>query len=517
MRVARGCAAQAAALFSVGAVLARPLVAQCPNGSPPPCRAQPTARAAPSPNSVAVLYFDNLSPDTSDAYLADGLTEQLITQLGRLERLTVKSAAAVRRYRGAAADPQVVARALGVSYVVRGTAFPSSTSLRVSVELVGALPSTRVWSAEYDRSAEDALALQQDIAREIATAIAGRLRPAEQAALAAFPTRSRDAYDHFLRGLYLLGSRERPELLRALRELEAAVAIDPSFARAHARIGFVYGLLLLPPNRERSGLPADSLIARGLAATDRALELDPTLSDAWISRGRLLAARYSPLYPGVRAAYERAIALDPRNAEAYNAYGTWLTLNRADVARARAAFERAVALEPEHGIALGNLAIAEFAARRFEEAGRWSDSALAVTPGSSGLQVNSAMIRLVLGDTAGARASAQASLRLAERPWARGIIALIALRRGDTLAARRTLDGLLASPGDPDRDRGLAVGALLVTLGEPERAIDYLERVRPRQSGGFPLVLTYVFLDPIRSNPRFQRLVEESRPPGAPK
>ena len=106
---------------------------------------------------------------------------------------------------------------------------------------------------------------------------------------------------------------------------------------------------------------------------------------------------------------------------------------------------------------------------------------------------------------------------MAERPWARGIIALIALRRGDTLAARRTLDGLLASPGDPDRDRGLAVGALLVTLGEPERAIDYLERVRPRQSGGFPLVLTYVFLDPIRSNPRFQRLVEESRPPGAPK
>ena len=104
------------------------------------------------------------------------------------------------------------------------------------------------------------------------------------------------------------------------------------------------------------------------------------------------------------------------------------------MARARAAFERAVALEPEHGIALGNLAIAEFAARRFEEAGRWSDSALAVTPGSSGLQVNSAMIRLVLGDTAGARASAQASLRLAERPWARGIIALIALRRGDTLA-----------------------------------------------------------------------------------
>src|SRR2546425_4753449 len=119
MRVARGCAAQAAALFSVGAVLARPLAAQCPDGSPPPCRAvrtDPGRQPGVASNSVAVLYFDNLSPDTADAYLADGLTEELILRLGRVQRLAVKSRNAVQSFRGRAAkDPSVLGDSLRVA------------------------------------------------------------------------------------------------------------------------------------------------------------------------------------------------------------------------------------------------------------------------------------------------------------------------------------------------------------------------------------------------------------------
>jgi len=116
---------------------------QCPDGTPPPCRAQATR--APAPNSVAVLYFDNLSPDTADAYLASGLTEETIVRLGQVERLAVKSRHAVLRFRGRAAeDPTVLGRLLGVAYLVSGSARRSGSRVRVTVELVRTSNGVRV-------------------------------------------------------------------------------------------------------------------------------------------------------------------------------------------------------------------------------------------------------------------------------------------------------------------------------------------------------------------------------------
>jgi len=147
------------------------LHAQCPDGSPPPCRAQP-GRAAPTPasNSVAVLYFDNLSRDTADAYLAEGLTDEIIARLGQIERLNVKSRTAVSRHRGAGTDPMVLSRALGVAYVVNGTVRRGKDRLRVTVELLQAASGDRLWGQQYDRAQADFLAIQEDIAVSVASA-----------------------------------------------------------------------------------------------------------------------------------------------------------------------------------------------------------------------------------------------------------------------------------------------------------------------------------------------------------
>ena len=216
------------------------LFAQCPDGTPPPCRA-PTARAAaaPAPNSVAVLYFDNLSPDTADAYLADGLTEELTAQLGQVERLRMKSRTAVERQRTRPADHASLARALGVAYLVRGSVRRSGYRLRVTVELVHAASGDRVWGEQYDRQDGDALAIERDIAVHVATAVAGRLLPGERRSLASQPTRNRAAYDRYLRGLFLFRRRalDPRAVALAMREFEGAVELDPTFAQAHARIG----------------------------------------------------------------------------------------------------------------------------------------------------------------------------------------------------------------------------------------------------------------------------------------
>src|SRR5438445_10942359 len=173
-----------AAILSLVPSFPHSAAAQCPDGSTPPCRA---ARADPGrkpgvpPNSVAVLYFDNLSPDTADAYLAEGLTEELIARLGQLPRLAVKSRAAVQRFPQSGTDPVAAARGLRVARLVTGSVRRGGNRLRVTVELVRASDGEHVWGDLYDRRDADLLAVEEDITRAVAAAIGGRLQPAERA------------------------------------------------------------------------------------------------------------------------------------------------------------------------------------------------------------------------------------------------------------------------------------------------------------------------------------------------
>src|SRR3989454_1089147 len=202
---------------------------QSPDGSPPPCRgaARP---AAPAANSVAVLYFDNLSPDTTDAYLADGLTEEVASRLGDIRRLLVKQASreTVRRLRESTPDYRIsMGHAMAVRYLVEGSLRRAGPRVRVVARLVNAENGFRTWGATYDRAAADLLSLQEDIAREVATAIGGQLAPAERTALGGRPTGNPDAYEHFLRGNYYLAKRSASALTRAVEEYEAASRLDP--------------------------------------------------------------------------------------------------------------------------------------------------------------------------------------------------------------------------------------------------------------------------------------------------
>src|SRR2546427_5857388 len=148
--------------FVVAVVLATVVAglahAQCPDGSPPPCRSATVA--APSPTSLAVLYFDNASPDSTDDYLAEGLTEAIIAQLGQVGRISVKSRSAGRRFRGAnVPDPPVIGRALGVAYLVTGSVQRADRALRVTIELAHATTGMRVWGDQF-RSEEHTSELQ---------------------------------------------------------------------------------------------------------------------------------------------------------------------------------------------------------------------------------------------------------------------------------------------------------------------------------------------------------------------
>jgi TolB-like protein/cytochrome c-type biogenesis protein CcmH/NrfG len=501
-------------------------VVQCPDGSPPPCRAAAARTAAvPVPNSVAVLYLDNLSRDTADAYLADGLTEEIILRLGQIERLAVKSRNAVQRLRGRAAeDPAVLGRTLGVAYLVSGSVRRSGTRLRVTVELVRTAGGVRVWGDAFDRSESDLLAIEEDIARAVTSAIGGRLLRGEGAILAARPTRDPVAYDHLLRGNHFLAQRTGSAGARAIEQYETATRLDPGFADAFARIALAYALFL-DWSWPFPGAPPESLLARGVAAVDRALELQPASADAWVARGHLLTYRdlsyRSPVREdAVLEAFQRAIALDPRNAEAHHQYGVRL-LFRGEGATAVAAFQHALAIEPERPITLSASGLASVVQRNYAEARRWLDSALTVDPAFAIGYAHRGMLAVQLGEIAQARADGEMAIRFGAgyRLPGQAVLVITDARMGDSVGARARMDHLLREIVDslhPSPREARYVGPALLATSGPNRLLDFLERVEP-SAAELWFNLRLPEYDTLRANLRFQRLVEESRPLGAPK
>jgi adenylate cyclase len=475
------------------------LSAQCPDGSAPPCT-RAAARAAPAANSVAVLYFT--ARDTADAYLADGLTEDVATLLGDVSSVEVKSPGVVRRaQRATPQDLVAIARALGVRYLVDGTVRRAGGRLRVSARLVVAGTAVSTWGELFDRAPEELLALPSVIAREVAARVGGSIGAGEGAVLATLRTRSPDAYDHYLRGNFFLALRSPEGTARALAEYQAAERLDSGFSSAIGRAAYTYALARANYYRLPDA-PIDSLPVRGLAIANRALRRDSTSSDAWMARGFLLAFANPLVLTGSTQAFERSIALDPKNAEAHHQYAgilNWLG-RHGDAERQ---LHQALALDPERAISYIDLAMwtdASDSARALA----FADSAVALDPGSAFARRARALARLRAGDDRGAQEDAEMGNRLQPGSLTMQLVlALTLVRTGDSTRARSLLAPWIGA------DHWLPL-AVQVALGDTAAALDRLEHWPP--DPGIWAALHRVEFDRLHGNPRFERLLAALRP-----
>jgi TolB-like protein len=514
------------------------LHAQCADGTPPPCRG--TRPTAPTPSSIAVLYFDNLSRDSNDLYLTEGITEEIIARLGQVQRLAVKSRYAVRRFRGDdVRDPTSLGRALGVGHLVTGSLERAGARVRVRVELVAAPSGRHVWGGTFDRADGDVLAIEDDIAETVAGEVVGRLAPAERRLLTARPTGNREAYDHYLRGNFYFSRRtSEADGRRALEEYQAALRLDPSFAAAHGRLGFVYGVYASWP-WPYPGLSHDSLVALGLAAANRAIALDSTSVDGWLARGFLLTPapvtedgwRGFALSPGLvaaeltcalgtttcvreaRRALERALDLDPRNAEVWYQYGRTFLLDTTGFHDA--ALERSLSLEPSRAVSAWLLGWSYLRQHRIAEALRMLDSAIAL--GRHDVSVHSLRIhaRLAAGDIPGARADFAIVARMLAPTLPMDSVAdvihrsleiIIDARAGDTSVARDRLDSMLSRHPPSNIQIGtmlVHIAAALVAVHSADQGLALLERISPAQLW---FAIRNPLWDPVRTDPRFRRI-----------
>jgi len=471
--------------------------------------AEPVLPASSQSATVAVLPFANLSPDTMDAYLAHGLGEEIAARLGQVEGLRIASRTTVGRLQKTdSPDLAAVARTLKLGYLVEGSVRRAGAGLRISVSLVNTASGLRVWNSSYQPLTADRLTVQDEIADSVARAVLGRAVPAGQRITGASPPRNAAAHDQLLRGNYYLAQRNPRSVIQAIDAYTTATRLDPAFAPAYARLAAAHGVLL-DWGWSYGGLSRENLLAQGSAAADRALELDSTNSEAWAAKAGVLRYRDSRTFAGVREAFERAVGLAPTNPEVLFSYGYSLRY-LGDEASAWQMLTRSLAIEPDRPIALVHLAWIEMERRRFPEADRWLDSAIAVDPGFFQAYGERALLRLVTGDTGGARSDAETATRL-RPPTDRlsGERILTALDRlSSESAARARVTRLRAdapSANTADVHSAASWAGILVAAGRIDEAIGFLEGVTA-DPPHLRIHLQEVAFDGLRSDPRFVRL-----------
>jgi len=264
--------------------------------------------------SLAVLPIENLSGDASQDYFADGMTEALITELAKISAPRVISRPSVMQYKGAHKALPEIARELNVDAVLAGSALRSGERVRITVQLIHVVTDRNLWADSYERDLRDVLALQREVARQIASEIRIKLTPQEQAQLGNARPVNPEAYDYYLRGRFYANRQNRSDNETAIMTLERAVAIDPTFAAAYAELAqaYVWKLYLFDPKERQWD-------EKAFVAVEKALSLDPDSAVAHLARGRLLwtPANHFPHEKAIRE-YRRALALNPNLDEARN-------------------------------------------------------------------------------------------------------------------------------------------------------------------------------------------------------
>ncbi len=483
----------------------------------PPVSA-PVAAPAAASRSIAVIPLVNIGRDTSDAYFAAGMTAELTNALSRISGVRVAAGNETAR-RDQGASPIELGKALGVNMVLVGTVQRDRERLRVTARLVNTADGFTVWSDMFERESKDVFKMQDEISSAIVSAISpelsgqgtttGAAAPAPAAArdtvAAANPSVPRgtadlQAYDLYLRGRFFFDKRGETSLRRALDYFEQAAKKDSTFARPYAGIANVYALLPLYAN-----VRSDSVMPLALAAINRAVSLDSTLSEAFASRGALLQANWQ--WPEAERDYERSLRLDPNSAQAHQWYGELLLIDgRASLALAQ--LKRASELDPLSPIIFGSYGLALAAARQ-------PDAAVAAA--RRGVELDSTLLvsRFMLGTVylqANRFAEATRELETAARlddtsVPTMGLLGYAYAKAGKTsqaAALARDLEGSIGKkPGS-----AAAAARIYLGLGDKARGLGLLERAATIHDPFFSSEsMLEAFFDPIRADPRFSALV----------
>jgi TolB-like protein/Flp pilus assembly protein TadD len=472
---------------------------------------EPTTAALPMTpgKSIAVLPFENLSEDKANAYFADGIQEEILTRLAKIADLKVISRTSTQQYESKPGNLSEIAKQLGVANILEGSVQKAGDSVRVSVNLIQAASDSHLWAETYDRKLTDIFKVESDIAKTIADTLQVKLSGSEKNAITKAPTANNDAYELYLKGRFFWNKRTAVDLRKSIEYFNQAIEKDPKYSLAYADLAQAW--VLLPGYN--GGAPNDCF-PQAEAAARKALALDANSADAHAALGAVKAI-YDFDFAGSIPEYERAIQLNPNDATAHH----WLA-NHALSALGQseneiAEMKRALELDPLSLIINANLGWAYIHARRFDEAIAQLRKTVELDGGFYYARYNLALALQLKGSISEAIAEYQRAIALNDDPLPLALLGHLYGRLGRRDEALQILEQLR----ERRRQRYVEAYCLAVVnlgLGDHNEAINWLEEgYRERDGFGIGIIRKDPLLDPLRGDPRFEKLVNQIVPPNS--
>ena len=458
------------------------------------------SRASLEIRSLAVLPLESLSSDPSQEYFADGMTDELITDLSQISALSVISRTSVMPYKRARKPLPQVARELNVDAVVEGTVLRSGDRVRITAQLIQVSADKHIWSQSYEGDLRDTLALQNKVARAIADQIRISLTPQEQAALKNVKAVNPEAYVSNLKGRYFWNKRTADGLKTAVAYFDQAIENDPTYARAYAGLADSYALM---GDWQYGVLTPKEALPRAEAAAIKALELDSTLGEAHTSLAFTLDG-FDWDWGSAEREFKRALELNPGYATAHHWYAWHLALVGRN-AEAIAEMKRAQNLDPLSLIISADLAELLVIAHSYDESIEQSRKTIEMDPNFALAhnQLAQAYIQKEM------YSEAISELEKAVRLSGGSPICTANLARAYAASRRRNealkLLSDLKEGSNPVYSRATEIAMVYAALGDKNQAMSWLEKGYEERFN--PGVLLRPGFDPLRSDPRFQDLL----------
>jgi adenylate cyclase len=466
-------------------------------------RAEPAAIPA---KSIAVLPFENLSDDKNTAYFSDGITEEILNALAQIPNLKVAARRSAFQFKGNDLDLHKIGRVLGVAHILEGSLQKAGDQVRINVQLVDVQNGLQAWSEKYDRKLDNVFAVEDEIAKAIATRLRVQLTGGAGQPLVVDSTNNPRAHELYLRGLTFLAARG-PRLREASDLFQQTVKLDASYAQAWGALAITE--LLLPSY----GLDSfDASLPRGESAAQRALSLDSNTASAYVAVG--LANTFRCRWPEADQAFRRALVLAPGDAEAVNQYAQFLSAIGQLEAGLRE-IERAQQLDPLSPI-IGVIHSGALASLRRDDAAEAQIKSIFAAHPEFEAAHNWGACQYIDRKM---YPEAEAELRSLGKLKAQNGDAKALLVRGMADPAQRVaaVNSLETSPDNADiRQDAIWYAFYLISLGERGRALDELEIYAVKHNSAFAGWLWNRGFDPLRDEPRFKAVLAKLALPYIP-
>ena len=456
---------------------------------------------------LAVLPFQNLTGDAGQEYFSDGLTEEMIAQLGLMdpEHFGVIGRTSVMRYKRTQENAEQIGRELGVQYVLEGSVRRDAERVRITAQLIRAGDQTRLWTKEFDRELQSLLAVQSEIALETADEIQQTLDTKKPSAPAAAATMSREgyeAYDQYLKGLYFLNKRTVQGFEQAIACFREAIKQNPQYAPAYAGLANTYTLL-----SGYSLSPSSKYMPQARAAALRALELNDKLPEAHTALA-LVVQNYDWDWQTAEKEFKRAIELNPNYATAHHWYAEHLGF-RGRFEEAFKESDEATRLDPLSLIIAADRGVLLYYARDYDRAIGQLHGVLEMDPGFT----RGHMIEFAYAEK-GRYQDALTDIEDGKRISGGGAWYLLAKahvcgRWGHKAEGRRALQALEQMNRQHPMDPG-SIALAELGMGHQEEALRWLEKAYEQHSNAMTTLKVEPVYDPVRNEPRFQELLRRA-------